>query len=149
MEEIVIEGMPFNIKYRPEIEAGKYLIQTREGRKARIIQWVGMGHYPIVALVQNNGSEFAHTYTEKGKFNDSVARTAFDLFLIPNPDYKEPTAESSVDLEKEIEKYFSKWVQGASDEGCFNADSQLVSIYDCHRLARYFYGLGLNARKED
>ena len=52
-----------------------------------------------------------------------------------------------VDLEKEIEKYFSKWVQGASDEGCFNADSQLISIYDCHRIARHFYELG-KARKK-
>lgn len=57
--------------------------------------------------------------------------------------------QPEMDLEKEIEKYFSKWVQGASDEGCFNADSQLVSIYDCHRLARHFYELGLNTRKED
>jgi len=42
------------------------------------------------------------------------------------------------DLEKELDNYFSNWAQGASDEGCFNADSQLVSIYDCHRIARHF-----------
>ncbi len=57
--------------------------------------------------------------------------------------------QPEVDLWKEIDKYFSKWVQGASDEGCFNADSQLISIYDCHRIARHFYELGLNARKEE
>jgi hypothetical protein len=41
-------------------------------------------------------------------------------------------------LEREIDSYFAKWLQGASDEGCFNPDSQLVSIYDCHRIARHF-----------
>lgn len=48
---------------------------------------------------------------------------------------QEPVSE---DLEKEIDSYFAKWLQGASDEGCFNPDSQLVSIYDCHRIARHF-----------
>jgi len=53
------------------------------------------------------------------------------LVSIPEP----PTND---DLKKEIDKYFSKWWQGASDEGCINADSQLVSIYDCQRIARHF-----------
>ena len=44
----------------------------------------------------------------------------------------------SEELEKEIDSYFAKWLQGASDEGCFNSDSQLVSIYDCHRIAHHF-----------
>lgn len=41
-------------------------------------------------------------------------------------------------LEKEINEYFNCWLQGASDEGCFNPQSQLVSIYDCQRIARHF-----------
>ena len=71
-------------------------------------------------------------------------------------------ASVSEDLEKEIDSYFAKWLQGASDEGCFNPDSQLVSIYDCHRIARHFanwqkkkdesytksmYKVGINAGK--
>lgn len=48
---------------------------------------------------------------------------------------QEPVSE---ELEKEIDSYFAKWLQGSSDEGCFNPDSQLVSIYDCHRIARHF-----------
>ena len=48
---------------------------------------------------------------------------------------EEPVSE---DLGEEIDSYFAKWLQGASDEGCFNPDSQLVSIYDCHRIARHF-----------
>jgi hypothetical protein len=57
--------------------------------------------------------------------------------------------QPEVDLEKEIDEYFTLWRQGASDEGCFNANSQLVSIYDCYRIAHHFYELRINARKED
>lgn len=57
--------------------------------------------------------------------------------------------QPKVDLEKKIDDYFALWRQGASDEGCFNANSQLVSIYDCYRIAHHFYELGLNARKEE
>lgn len=57
--------------------------------------------------------------------------------------------QPEVDLEKEIDEYFALWRQGASDEGCFNANSQLVSIYDCYRIAHHFYELGRNARKEE
>jgi len=57
--------------------------------------------------------------------------------------------QPEVDLEKEIEEYFALWRQGASDEGCVNANSQFVSLYDCTQIARYFYELGLNARKNE
>lgn len=81
------------------------------------------------------------------------------LYLIDSLQ-EEPASE---DLEKEIDSYFAKWLQGASDEGCFNPDSQLVSIYDCHRIARHFanwqkqkdesytksmYKVGINTGKE-
>lgn len=56
--------------------------------------------------------------------------------------------QPEVNLEKEIDEYFALWRQGASDEGCFNANSQLVSIYDCYRIAHHFYKLSRNARKE-
>lgn len=48
---------------------------------------------------------------------------------------QEPASE---DLKKEIEKYFAQWYQGATNEGCVNSESQLVSIYDCKRIAKHF-----------
>lgn len=51
-------------------------------------------------------------------------------------------------LEKEIEKYFRLWRQEASDEGCVNADSQFVSIFDCHRIARHFAEWGASHTKQ-
>lgn len=73
---------------------------------------------------------------------DTLPKNGTDL---TNPIQEQP----DVDLEKKIDEYFALWRQGASDEGCFNADSQLVSIYDCRRIARHFYELGLNAGKEE
>ena len=63
-------------------------------------------------------------------------------FIDSLPD--EPKAE---DLEEEIDKYFHLWRQGASDEGCVNADSQFVSIYDCYRIARHFAEWGAERLK--
>lgn len=96
------ERIPFDIKYRSEIEAGKYLVQTRTGESARIICWDRAGYFPIVALVQNNESESTFIYSENGEYDEMVGRSVLDLFLVPNPDYKEPAAKPSADSEKDI-----------------------------------------------
>lgn len=98
---------------------------------------------------EDTGREFTDS-----KLDDDMMWTAFRAYcekkgMTSFTDIILKQEQTEVDLEKEIDKYFSKWIQGASDEGCFNADSQLISIYDCHRIARHFYELGLNARKEN
>ena len=100
-----MERIPFDIKYRPEIEAGKYLVETREGVSVRIICWERKGYYPpIIALLDIKASEIVYTYTEKGKYGDTGAESHLDLFLVPNPDYKEPTAEQpSVSAEPSVD----------------------------------------------
>ena len=76
-------------------------------------------------------------------FRDDPWRLAYNAFMcgfgrgIAVKKQEQP----EVDLEKEIDEYFALWRQGASDEGCVNANSQLVSIYDCYRIARHFYEL--------
>ena len=67
------ERIPFDIKYRHEIEAGKYLVQTRLGSPARIICWDKKCYYPedcypIVALV-NNKFENVNIYSKMGKYD--------------------------------------------------------------------------------
>lgn len=90
--------MPFDIKYRPEIEAGKLLVQTKDGREVRISRWDWPDEdYPIVASI--NGVEGRFTYTDKGEYDKAEHFNDIDLSLIPNPDYKEPAAEPSVDWE--------------------------------------------------
>lgn len=93
------ERIPFNIKYRPEIEAGKLLVETREGKPVRIICWDRKSYSPIVALVQYYESETEHSFTEMGEYVDSETQTNLDLFLVPNPDYKEPTTICSASVD--------------------------------------------------
>ena len=54
--------IPFDIKYRPQIESGEMKVQTKEGYPTRIICWDRKGHEfcPICGLV----------YSEKQKLED-------------------------------------------------------------------------------
>lgn len=91
------ERMPFDVKFRPEIEAGKYLVETREGKPARITLWDQQGFYPIVGVINEQGEKKLVEYFIDGRFL-STREDSLDLFLVPNPDYKEPvTEQSSVD----------------------------------------------------
>ena len=77
--------IPFDIKYRPEIEAGKYLVVTRDERKVVIDRWDWPDEdYPIVAHIKEVEGRF--TYTNGGEY-DKGEHNNVDLFLIPNPDY--------------------------------------------------------------
>lgn len=87
---------PFDIKYRSEIECGKYLVVTRDNRPVRVLCWDKKDyyHYPVIALVQDMGYEVIGTYSEEGKYGYDERKSTLDLFLVANPDYTEPTAES-------------------------------------------------------
>ena len=81
-----MEKIPFDIKFRSEIEAGKYLVVTREGRKVGIDRWDFPDEdYPIVAHIAGVAGRL--TYTDKGVCDKNGYDKEFDLFLIPNPDY--------------------------------------------------------------
>ena len=61
-------------------------VQTRDGRKARIICFTAdHPSHPIVALVANReGEEIQETYTREGRYYDALdAESAFDLFMAP------------------------------------------------------------------
>ena len=63
--------IPFDIKYRPQIESGEYKVETRDGRPARIICWDIEYYYPqykIGALIKNDAGEDFFFLTEKGYF---------------------------------------------------------------------------------
>lgn len=88
--------IPFDIKYKPQIESGEYKIETRDGRPARVICWdrvvTEYSDY-IVALVTGTESETAYYYYEDGhlwsKANDE-GDSSLDLFLItPEPELTE------------------------------------------------------------
>ena len=67
--------------------------QTRDGRKARIICTDKKGDYPIVALVESNGSEDVLSYTKKGfYYGDNESYNSCPLDLV-NICVKHPHAE--------------------------------------------------------
>ena len=93
-----MERIPFDIKYRHDIEAGKYLIDTRVGYSVRIVYWEAKSGGPLVCLVtDDDGREELWLYPISGRYDGETTISGADLFLVPNPDYKEPTAEPSVD----------------------------------------------------
>jgi hypothetical protein len=93
-----MERIPFDIKRRPEIEAGKYLVETRDGCPVRIVCWDRKGVEPIVALLGDGRDEEVGTFHTNGVYIRGQ-QSARDLFLVPNPDYKEPTTTCSTSVD--------------------------------------------------
>ena len=79
--------IPFDIKYRPQIESGEYKAETRDGKPARIICWDMDSYNPIVALVANypnyNGSLSEHifSYSMDGRYSTTCSSDE-DLFIV-------------------------------------------------------------------
>ena len=134
------ERIPFDIKYRHEIEAGKYLVQTRLGSPARIICWDKKCYYPedcypIVALV-NNKFENVNIYSKMGKYDYKERKSNLDLFLVVNPDYKEPIAEPSISVEQSVDWDAFRRDAAKDFASAMLSNSELVYERSCsYRLA--------------
>ena len=80
--------IPFDIKYRPQIESGEYEVVTRNGYQAKIVYWELKGKNPIIAIIDvpdyENGE--INTYGETGRyFLNEVS--PFDLLIVlPGPE---------------------------------------------------------------
>ena len=48
--------IPFNIKYRPQIESGEMKVVTRRGEPVEIVYWDAVGKNPIVAIIEISSS---------------------------------------------------------------------------------------------
>lgn len=74
---------PEEVKFKPfdleEAKEGKPVC-TRNGSKARIICFDRKGHSPIIAFVQEEGSETCHFYAQDGKCVDSG--NGYDLLML-------------------------------------------------------------------
>lgn len=78
MEEKKLNLKPFDLE---AAKAGKPVC-TRDGRKARIICFdtINKGNYPIIALLEDKGSEAIFYYNKDGKCN---VGTELDLMMLP------------------------------------------------------------------
>lgn len=85
--------IPFDIKYRPQIENGEYKVEDRNGRPVRIICWDKKSEkkygYHIVALIEFGPQHEESTYFTidgKGRLKDKEP----ELFIIkPEPELTE------------------------------------------------------------
>lgn len=89
--------IPFNIKYRPQIESGEYRVVTREDRPVEIKIWDLKGDFPVVGVY----------YDEKSNRDTAVQVTAEGRCSIkPDDDFSDDffiTTNKSVMWSKEDE----------------------------------------------
>ena len=82
-----MKTIPFDIKYRPQIESGEYSVQTKDGAPVRIICWDRADTYgEIVALVQfpfDDGKETISIYSGNGCYYIHES-SEMDLVLADN-----------------------------------------------------------------
>ena len=57
--------------------------------------------------------------------------------------------QPEVDLEKEIDTFFEGWTDSPDYSQAINAEGECVSTDEIIEIARQFFNLGLNARREE
>lgn len=85
--------IPFDIKYRTQIESGEYKVETRGGKPARIVCWDFMRSTDVFDLLvcipsdyENEERETAYSVNAKGERFDGM-QDSEDLFIItPAPE---------------------------------------------------------------
>ena len=111
--------IPFDIKYRPQIESGEYKAETRDGKPARIICWDMDSYNPIVALVANypnyNGSLSEHifSYSMDGRYSTTCSSDE-DLFIV-TPEEEQKFSEFELKMRKIRDLYIAMQEQGVDD----------------------------------
>lgn len=81
--------IPFDIKYRPQIESGEYKVETFSGYPVTIYRWDfndGKQTSIMGSYVFNDGKEYVGAWNEEGNF-DLLSPNDLDLFIItPEPE---------------------------------------------------------------
>lgn len=85
--------IPFDIKYRPQIESGEYKVETRSGKTARIICWDRIGTQLVVLIGKD---EDVLTYNPDGTTGQQMQLPS-DLFII-TPEEEMTEFEKAVGL---------------------------------------------------
>lgn len=139
--------IPFDIKYRPQIESGEYKVVLDCGVEAEILAWDKLGEYPIVCMAKKEGAIPFRTDNKGIAYHYPEGSNYSDLFIItPEPElsefeerifkllrqYKEcdiPLTPENIKAEAsmlwpDLEKYFFD-LYGKEGEG----DSALRSFY--------------------
>ena len=89
--------IPFNLKYRPEIESGEMKVVNGRGKPVTILKWDMQGNYPILGIVMTNQinyegdesweEERPFAYNDEGRAAGSAPSEKKELYiLIDGPD---------------------------------------------------------------
>ena len=128
--------IPFDVKFRPQIESGEYKVETREGLPARIICWdrIAKKHNDddlnLCVLVPDDGGEAVYYYNRYGK--RWVPNDDFDLFIVTPEEELTPLEDRLSTYLKNDFEYFStkKW-----DEKKWN-ETMRIQAAELLKLAR-------------
>lgn len=74
--------IPFDIKYRPQIESGEYKVILDCGVKAEILAWDKPGEYPIVCMAKKEGAIPFRTNSNGIAYHYPEGSNYSDLFII-------------------------------------------------------------------
>ena len=95
--------IPFEIKFRPQIESGEYKVETRDGRPVEIISFelTDTNGCPIAAKFRLcAGTPVVYLFDENGKYRGEGA-SDYDIFIItPEPELTEWQRSISACLQK-------------------------------------------------
>lgn len=89
--------VPFDIKYRPQIESGEYRVETKAGCPVRIVCWDMACELPILGLVLLNdekAEEMAVGFTNEG--TNLLGEPLYDKLFIVTPEEKLTPFEQSI-----------------------------------------------------
>ena len=76
--------IPFNIKYRPQIEAGEYKVETRDGRPAKVVSFemTDTNDCPVAAQFRLcAGTPVVYLFDRDGRYKGEIS-SEYDLFLV-------------------------------------------------------------------
>lgn len=121
--------IPFNIKYRPQIESGEYKVVTREDRPVEIKIWDLKGDFPVVGVY----------FDEKNNRDTAVQVTAEGRCSIkPNDDYSDDffILKNVNDLLNITTKSFDDYIQ-EGDKVVTNEKGVRVNLSQLKRVAKY------------
>ena len=121
--------IPFNIKYRPQIESGEYSVVTREDRPVEIKIWDLKGNFPIVGVYydETNNRDIAVQVTVEGRCS-----------IKPNDDYSDDffILKNVNDLLNITTKSFDDYIQ-EGDKVVTNEKDVRVNLSQLKRVAKY------------
>lgn len=132
-----MKAIPFNIKYRAEIESGEVRVITKIGQSVEIASYNIYSEkgdkFSILALVWgDDNKQHPEYYTLDGRFFDG-AESNMDLYIIAK----------EVCLEKEFESFLDN-IEGVPR--MWRSDEQIKWAKD---IAKHFFELGLKIQKGD